>query len=741
MELNELVTRAQNKDEDAIRTLMNQTSSLAFFVANKYTNNNDDAQEVIQRSYIKAFDHLGDIADNPDQFPSWLSRIITNESLNYIKEAHNRYHVNFSTLDDSENEIDYDPADEKISTQPELAMDQKEREHLLDEMISTLSDEQRIVTMMYFFQDMKITEIAEELQCSENTVKSRLSYAKKKIRECVLELEKKEDIKLYSLSPFAFFLFLLRRQKGYLFNTVNPVPTTAPTIKKISTPNKVPASAVHVVTAAGKTVGISTAAKIGIGAIVASAAIAGTAAVTGVIQPRNTDSNQISLAAMASADIQNTAAPGSTASPNILSASSADTLAASASADSAEKAAQSVWAIEPTLPYDHMKSLFIYFFDLMAPDTSSLHGYSINGYGYFNIATDRIQIEVNNKTGIMDYYGNVLIQPTYDGVYAFDYFMFKNDSSSGPEYCLYSNDSGNYLNSNMDQVTNETCMPPAFGLEGPTGYLYQGGKVISYASACGYDYDVTRDSFKGGIIAEYAVGARIDSDCDVKNPDDPIDYVNCTSDGTVICHIPCKYRVSPEINGYTSGTNNPNTWEQAADELAYFNAETGEQITDFIYSTDSGDFYDGFAAVEKNGKWAYINGKGQPVTDFIFEEASDNYQGHAYVKYHGMWGLLNLEKYAESGTLITADLANQYTPVSASMNHISSSTEGTVTVLIDKLNIRSDASQSASRVGTADKTSYPVYESKVSDGYTWYRIAENEWIASKEGEWTHYESN
>lgn len=286
MEFKELLVKAQNKDEEAIKQLMLQTQRLTGFIAGKYTNNSDDAQEIIQRAYIKAFDNLSSISANPEKFPSWLGRIVTNESLNFIKEAHNRYNVNFSALDDTENSIDYDPADEQASTQPELAMDQKEREHLLDEIINTLSDEQRIVTMMYFFEDMKITEIAAELNCSENTVKSRLSYAKKKIKEAVLDLEKKEDIKLYSLSPLAFFLYLLRHQKGFLYNTaVTPVETgnssTSSTAKNEtgSTPAESgsakaaqPAPGTGIKAPIIKT-GLSVGAKIGIAAAVAATGV------------------------------------------------------------------------------------------------------------------------------------------------------------------------------------------------------------------------------------------------------------------------------------------------------------------------------------------------------------------------------------------------------------------------------------------------------------------------------------
>lgn len=98
--------------------------------------------------------------------------------------------------------------DDRIDSQPELSLDKSETERLVKEMIDTLSDEQRICIMMYYVEEMSVKEMAETLGVSENTVKSRLNYGRKNIKEKVLALEKK-GTKLYSLTPFPFFLYLL----------------------------------------------------------------------------------------------------------------------------------------------------------------------------------------------------------------------------------------------------------------------------------------------------------------------------------------------------------------------------------------------------------------------------------------------------------------------------------------------------------------------------------------------------
>ncbi len=66
---------------------------------------------------------------------------------------------------------------------------------------------------------------------------------------------------------------------------------------------------------------------------------------------------------------------------------------------------------------------------------------------------------------------------------------------------------------------------------------------------------------------------------------------------------------------------------------------------------------------------------------------------------------------------------------------------GSVEVLIYNLNIRKTPSLTGGILGTASKSIYNVFETKEADGYTWYRIRANQWIASNEGEWTIYTEN
>lgn len=74
-----------------------------------------------------------------------------------------------------------------------------------------LPQEQRITIYMYYHDQLKISEIAVTMQCSKNTIKSRMKYGKERIRDLVTPNEKTEGIRLHSLVPVPFFLYLLNR--------------------------------------------------------------------------------------------------------------------------------------------------------------------------------------------------------------------------------------------------------------------------------------------------------------------------------------------------------------------------------------------------------------------------------------------------------------------------------------------------------------------------------------------------
>ena len=207
MDYIELVGRAQAGDQTAISDLYSGTYNSAYFVAVQMVKNQQEALDILQNAYISAFNNL-DRLNKPESFPKWLNQIISNRCKDYLKK---KKAILFSDMKAEEEDTDIDFEDDSASAwqvNPQEKMEYTETQRLVREILDSLSDEQRMVTLMYYFEQLSVKEIAETLGCSENTVKSRLNYARKKIKEEVLALEKK-GTKLYGLTPIPFFIWLL----------------------------------------------------------------------------------------------------------------------------------------------------------------------------------------------------------------------------------------------------------------------------------------------------------------------------------------------------------------------------------------------------------------------------------------------------------------------------------------------------------------------------------------------------
>ena len=188
MDIREAVGLAKEGKEEGFQYLYQETYQKSYYVALKYMKQEDAALDVLQDAYVKAFKNMEQLQD-AEKFPAWFARVVATTALDELKK---KKVILFSQMETEEDfAIEDSFEDDRIDSQPELSYDQAETSRLVKEMIDTLSDEQRMCIMMFYVEELSVKEIAQTLGVSENTVKSRLNYGRKNIKEKVLELEKK----------------------------------------------------------------------------------------------------------------------------------------------------------------------------------------------------------------------------------------------------------------------------------------------------------------------------------------------------------------------------------------------------------------------------------------------------------------------------------------------------------------------------------------------------------------------
>ncbi len=202
MELTELVRKAQGGDQEAMSQLYQQTCQRVYALALRLTSDPDRAMDAVQESYLSALQNL-DKLQKPEAFLHWMFQI----TANCCRKFHNREKRYVSPEQDEEENSYFDSIpdpDEKLL--PEAAADSGETRRLVMELVDRLPQEQRECVVLYYFSECSVEEISRLQACTENTVKSRLNYARKKLKEGVLALEARDGIRLHSFAPIGLLL-------------------------------------------------------------------------------------------------------------------------------------------------------------------------------------------------------------------------------------------------------------------------------------------------------------------------------------------------------------------------------------------------------------------------------------------------------------------------------------------------------------------------------------------------------
>ncbi|MGN0968372.1 MAG: RNA polymerase sigma factor [Oscillospiraceae bacterium] len=193
----ELICKAQAGDSDALAQLYEKMYKRVYYLALRLTKNPEDAEDAAQETFLSAFGALAGL-ENPNAFEGWLFQITANKCRNILRKG-----SRFADLPEDEdgNTLLDDMADPDEAFLPEAALENAEQRRMLLAMIDALPEAQRECVYLFYYSQMSVPQIAKTLNCSEGTVKSRLNYARQKLREGILRTEERDGIRLHSLLP------------------------------------------------------------------------------------------------------------------------------------------------------------------------------------------------------------------------------------------------------------------------------------------------------------------------------------------------------------------------------------------------------------------------------------------------------------------------------------------------------------------------------------------------------------
>jgi RNA polymerase sigma-70 factor, ECF subfamily len=185
-----LVARAKDGDADAFSELVSHYDRRVFRMAKQITQNDEDAEDVLQETFLKAYSHLDNFQGN-SKFYTWLVRIAVNEALMKLRKRRSDKTVPIDEpIDTGEDVVAREIAvwDEN----PEDTYSREELGRILDEAVQSLKPAYRTVFILRDIEEMSIEETAEALNLSISAVKSRLLRARLQLREKLTRVFKRK---------------------------------------------------------------------------------------------------------------------------------------------------------------------------------------------------------------------------------------------------------------------------------------------------------------------------------------------------------------------------------------------------------------------------------------------------------------------------------------------------------------------------------------------------------------------
>lgn len=177
-----LIKRSKNGDLEAFELLVKRYENKVYTVAYRFLGNHADASDLAQEAFLRLYQALPGFRGDSG-FMTWLYRITANVCRDELRRRQ-KYQV--VSLDGEGASGNGGPGIAQLpgrDLSPEEAYEQKEFNELIQQCLLSLSEEHRLVLIMREIQGMSYEEIAEVLNCSLGTVKSRLSRSRQAFKE------------------------------------------------------------------------------------------------------------------------------------------------------------------------------------------------------------------------------------------------------------------------------------------------------------------------------------------------------------------------------------------------------------------------------------------------------------------------------------------------------------------------------------------------------------------------------
>lgn len=214
-QLEEAVQKFQKGDESAFDIIYKGVSKTAFVLVNSFfPEEKSEHEDIVQDIFIHTYKKIGLYNPKLASFTTWFHKVAENKCIDRYRASRKKsagvISMESLTMDeDDKKAVEF--KDERIEFNPDAVMERNEISRLIRELLEHLPEKQKQCLMLKFLAHYDIQEIAEKLEIPVGTVKSRLFKGKENLSAQVYAMEKR-GVKLYNMSPVAFFIWLLTQE-------------------------------------------------------------------------------------------------------------------------------------------------------------------------------------------------------------------------------------------------------------------------------------------------------------------------------------------------------------------------------------------------------------------------------------------------------------------------------------------------------------------------------------------------
>lgn len=180
-----LVKKAKKGDIDAFEQLVTDNEKVIYNIIYRIMNNPEDTYDISQETFIKAYTKINQFNEE-SKFSTWLYRIATNTALDELRKRKGKETFSIDqTIEVNDNDIM--PQHEDESENIEEKVEKKETAGIIEQALGELNEDHRVILTLRDIQELSYDEIAETLKITLGTVKSRISRARREMKNILMQ--------------------------------------------------------------------------------------------------------------------------------------------------------------------------------------------------------------------------------------------------------------------------------------------------------------------------------------------------------------------------------------------------------------------------------------------------------------------------------------------------------------------------------------------------------------------------